>query len=360
MSLFKRGSIWWYEFVFHGQRVRESTGSTSRTLAVRAERQRRRDLEESANGLQPVRRPSLFSVGVREWMSANEARWSKSNIAIQNYNLKHLSKYFGAMLLADITPQHIGKYQALRQNQQASNRTINMEVSTLRMLLKSARLWGNLSADVKLLPERREIGRALSPEEELDLLTACRKSLSRGLYTAVVIFSNTGLRNAELRCARWHQVDFLKGIFQVGKSKTAGGDGRVVPLNRAALATIQEWRSRWPEAKPTDFIFPSEKLAFTSPEGVAQGIMTPYATDPCKPLGSWKRAWRTAKREAKVECRMHDLRHSFITKLAETSTPDATIQAISGHLSRKMLDHYSHVRGEAMRRAVDLLNAPIN
>ena len=60
-----------------------------------------------------------------------------------------------------------------------------------------------------------------------------------------------------------------------------------------------------------------------------------------------------AKKLAGVECRMHDLRHSFVSKLAETQTPDATIQALSGHLSREMLEHYSHVRAEAKRLAVD-------
>lgn len=357
MSTFKRGSIWWYEFVIRGQRVRESTGSESKTLAVKAERQRRRELEECANGVRVSRRPVLFPAAAREWISANQARWSKANIAIQSYNLKHLSAYFGGMLLADITPQHIGKYQGRRQKEGASNRTINMEVSTLRMVLKSARLWGNLVADVKMLPERREIGRALTRDEEVRLLAACRKSPSRSLYSAVIVFSNTGLRNAELRLARWRQMDFLKAAFQVGKSKTAGGEGRIVPLNQAALAALREWRARWPDAKPEEYIFPSEKLAYTSPEAFERGVMTPYAVDPRKPLGSWKRAWRTAKKQAGVQCRMHDLRHSFISKLAETQTPDATIQAISGHLSRKMLDHYSHVRAEATRRAVDLLDA---
>ena len=85
--------------------------------------------------------------------------------------------------------------------------------------------------------------------------------------------------------------------------------------------------------------------------------MAPYETDPSKPLGSWKRAWTTAKKEAKVQCRIHDLRHHFISALAQTQTPDATIQAISGHLSRKTLDHCSHVRLEAKRRAVELLDS---
>lgn len=357
MSVFRRGERWWYEFEFHGQRIRESTGSTSKTLAVRAERQRRRELEESANGVRAARRPVLFPVAAREWMAANKARWSESNISIQEFNLKHLSAYFGSMLLADITPQHIGKYQGIRQKEGASNRTINMEVSTLRMVMKGARLWGAISQDVRMLPERHDIGKALTPDEATRLLDACRKSPQPSLYTAVVIFCNTGLRNAELRRARWHQVDFLKAEFEVGKAKTEGSEGRVIPLNRAALEAFKEWKGRWPDAKPEDYIFPTQKLVYKGEGAPDRGVMTPYKVNAGKPLGAWKRAWTTAKKQAGVECRIHDLRHHFISALAQTQTPDATIQAISGHLSRKMLEHYSHVRLEAKRRAVEALDA---
>lgn len=356
MSLFKRGGRWWYEFVFRGQRIRESTGSESKTLAVKAERQRRRDLEESANGVRAVRRPVLFSIAAREWMAANRARWSTSNVSIQEFNLKHLSVYFGSMLLADITPQQVGKYQGARQTEGASNRTINMEVSTLRMMMKAARLWGAISEDVRMLPERRDVGRALTPDEEKKLLEACRRSPQPSLYTAVVIFCNTGLRNAELRHARWSQVDFLKAEFQVGKAKTEGSEGRLIPLNQAALGAFKSWNTRWPDAEPEDYIFPTEKLMFKGAGTPEQGVMTAYDVDPNKPLGAWKRAWSTAKKQAGVECRIHDLRHHFISALAQTQTPDATIQAISGHLSRKMLDLYSHVRLEAKRRAVETLD----
>jgi integrase len=299
----------------------------------------------------------LFTTAAREWMAANKVRWSESNVSIQEFNLKHLSAYFGSMLLADISPQHIGKYQGMRQKEGASNRTINMEVSTLRMMMKAARLWGAVSEDVRMLSERRDVGRALTPDEEMKLLDACRKSPQPSLYTAVVVFCNTGLRNAELRRARWSQVDFLKAEFQVGKAKTAGSEGRIIPLNQAALGAFREWRGHWPDAQPQDYVFPTEKLMFKGVGTPEKGVMTAYDVDPGKPLGAWKRAWSTAKKQAGVECRIHDLRHHFISALAQTQTPDATIQAISGHLSRKMLEHYSHVRLEAKRRAVDALDA---
>ena len=56
--------------------------------------------------------------------------------------------------------------------------------------------------------------------------------------------------------------------------------------------------------------------------------------------------------------RFHDLRHTAITKLAETIASDQTIMAIARHVSRKMLEHYSHVRLEAKRRALEAIERP--
>ena len=50
--------------------------------------------------------------------------------------------------------------------------------------------------------------------------------------------------------------------------------------------------------------------------------------------------------------RFHDLRHHAITELAESTTSDQTIMSIAGHVSPRMLAHYSHVRLEAKRAAV--------
>jgi integrase len=53
--------------------------------------------------------------------------------------------------------------------------------------------------------------------------------------------------------------------------------------------------------------------------------------------------------------RFHDLRHRAITSLAESGAADSTIMAIAGHVSRKMLEPYSHFRMEAKRAAMESL-----
>ena len=40
----------------------------------------------------------------------------------------------------------------------------------------------------------------------------------------------------------------------------------------------------------------------------------------------------------------HDLRHTAATKMAEADVPESTMLAIMGHMSRAMLERYSHIR----------------
>ena len=41
--------------------------------------------------------------------------------------------------------------------------------------------------------------------------------------------------------------------------------------------------------------------------------------------------------------------------MGEAGIPEAAMQSIAGHLSKKMLDHYSHVRMAAKRSVVEAL-----
>ena len=75
--------------------------------------------------------------------------------------------------------------------------------------------------------------------------------------------------------------------------------------------------------------------------------------DPSRPIKSWRTAWRRALKDAGLSIRFHDLRHACITKLAESQASEQTIMSIAGHLSRTMLEHYSHIRMAAKRVALE-------
>ncbi len=81
--------------------------------------------------------------------------------------------------------------------------------------------------------------------------------------------------------------------------------------------------------------------------------MTVYDADLGRPMGSWRKTWLEACKRAGVRHRWHDLRHSFVTRLAERpEVSEQTIRALAGHVSNQMLQHYSHIRSQAKQAAI--------
>jgi integrase len=219
-------------------------------------------------------------------------------------------------------------------------RTINIEVQALRLVLKAAKFWKHLDGEVHSLKERKDVGKALAPEEEARLLTECAKGDS-ACFTAVTLALNTTMRSDEIKTLRQRQVDLWDRILTVGKSKTEGGRGRTIPLNPDVMHALTKWAERFPEHQPEHYLFPrceSKRIDVT------------------KPTKGWRTAWRNACKRAGFHVRFHDLRHTAITKLAESPASDQTIISIAGHVSRKMLEHYSHIRMAAKRAALDAIS----
>ncbi len=350
--VFRRGNIYWYEFEFMGQRIRESAHTSNRELAHSIERKRHTALEESAGGVKK-RKPILFRKASKAWLGEN-AHWSKSTYEINDLKLGHLLPEFGNLLLTEISNARIAKFQKKRKKQGASGREINMETGVLRMVLRKHRLWHLLEPDFTPMPENEEIGRALSIDEVNRLLDEAIKSRSRSLFPGLMTYLHTGIRAVEGRL-RWKQVDLDKRTITVGKSKTKGGEGRGIPLNDEAFDVIVEWRSRFKDPKPDHFVFPSERYGFKGHRAHLTGQVAIYDLDPTKPMGSWKSAWTTCRKAAGVWCRLHDLRHTFISILGEQGVPESTLKALAGWMSRKMLERYSHSSNKAKRDAVNKL-----
>ena len=143
------------------------------------------------------------------------------------------------MILAEIRGEHISRCQRARLKQGASGGTVNIETALIRLVLRKAKLWANRVDEFKPLKENADTGRELSDNEVQRLLSTRKASVSRGLYPAVLTSIHTGLPSQELRLLCWHQVDLLEGTITVGKSKTQGGEGRLVYLSAMAMQTLQ-------------------------------------------------------------------------------------------------------------------------
>ena len=109
-----------------------------------------------------------FSVQYLAYSRANKAleTWKSENSSI-----RVLSRRFGSMRLDAIDNEQIEHYKAERQGDGVSNRTINIELTCLSVMLKKAVDWHYLSyiSAIKKLIERKKPPRFLT-KTELELL----------------------------------------------------------------------------------------------------------------------------------------------------------------------------------------------
>jgi integrase len=397
----KDSKVWWYDFIFEGQRVRESAKTRSKTLAKHAERARRREMEESYNGIKRRDRAKLFSVAADEWFVLKSLTLAKSSQRIERDNLKHLRPHFEKRLVTDIQAKDVSRYQQARLAEKASPKTVNLEAGTLRSILRRNRVWAEIQQDVRMLPTLDDVGHAISAEEEAALLSACLKGRSRSLYPAVMVALNTGMRYSEIRLLQWKQVEFSARFLTVGKSKTQTGTGRAIPLNARILSVLEMWAAHFPNRDSNHYVFPFEKYGAKGEEdsfGFTAGAVA-YDTDPTRPIGDWKEAWEKAKaragamlrgetderesvkprgrrkksgartekspngkseseKPASFECRFHDLRHTAVTRLLEAGIPYPVVASMMGWSAAtaiRMAKRYGHIGSQALRDAADVL-----
>jgi len=346
MAIFKRGKIYHTDFSVDGQRFRHSLETSDWREAQSKEKEK---IAEAREGRLTPKSHEFSRLGFSEaadrHLTDRLPRLAQRSIQTENERLKPLRAYFGHTPLTRISPDNIRAYIGGRAKNGVANKTINLEIGVLRGMLKRAKRWHLFEDEIKPLPVRHEIGRALSPEEKLKLQqVAAEKPEWERARLSMTLALNTTMRASEVKGLCWREINFLERTVAVRHSKTDAGR-RVIPLNTEAWAAVMELYRRAQQvggAKPDHFVFPACENG---------------KIDPTRPQKSWRSAWRSLRKAAGLQhLRFHDLRHHAITELAESQASDQTVMAIAGHVSRQMLEHYSHVRLEAKRRAVEALS----
>jgi integrase len=184
-------------------------------------------------------------------------------------------------------------------------------------------------------------GRALSVKEQQALLDGLKDRRTPHLKTFVPLLLLTGMRADEALSLTWGQADLMQKALTVGRAKTSNGTGRVIPINddlATILAAHRVWfQEEFGEPAQDQYLFPWGK---------------PVPCDPTRHATDVTSSWDELRKETKVVCRLHDLKHRFATRLAENGVSESTMLALMGQMSRSMLERYSHIRMAAKRDAV--------
>ena len=297
----------------------------------------------------------------KEWAVAHQRR-GEETLALLKRSFPHLY----SRKLKDISAWDIQKWRTSRKSDEIKPATINRAVTTLKAVLNKAVEWGviavnPLQAIKPLKLDTQGVIRFLSADEEKSLraalddrqrdIIAGRESgnvwrLARGhkelppkneeladyLKPLVLLALNTGLRRGELFNLKWSDVDFARKSLTVAGGTAKSGQTRHVPLNTESRALLLEWKKQ----AISDLVFPSPVT------GLKFNNITKGWTQLCKRAGL-------------VDFRVHDLRHTFASKLVMSGVDLYTVKELMGHSTIQMTERYAHLAPEHKASAVERL-----
>ena len=337
MGLYKRkgSKFYWMSFRINGRRrIWESTGTPNKKLAEKIHARRLSEIAEGRWFPVEAKRRIFEELRDRYMKEHSQVYKTPKSTLRDETSFKHLSKFFGGLTLAEITPARISEYKSLRKAEKAKPATLARELEVFRHSLNlAAREWEWLERNpfekVKIEKPQNKKERWISREEERRLLDAALPWLRE-----IVLFAfNTGMRQDEILSLRWPQVDLSRRAMTLLETKNK--EKRTIPINQTVLELL----------KAKSKVRSISGYVFTSQAGKkihARNLL---------------RAYFSARKKAGLEdVRFHDLRHTFATRLVQAGINLYVVKELLGHKTLAMTMRYAHHCPESLRHGVEILD----
>jgi integrase len=269
---------------------------------------------------------------------------------IETYLRLRILPAIGTKALNEVTQQDVAELRRKLVADGLANGTVNRHLATLRAMFNVALKWElyegrNPAASPGML---REVHRDkyLSPTETRALVSALDADKDQTAAAVLALLIVTGARRSEAMLARWENVDLERGLLTVPRSKS--GRPRHIPLAPVAVAFLQRQQARCQAAE----LARQAELAKVRARGDAQAeeeaapnpYVFPSQRRPGQPVEGVRGVWARAKKAAGLpaDLRVHDLRHSFASALANAGTPLNEIGTVLGHTQLSTTIRYAH------------------
>ena len=155
-----------------------------------------------------------------------------------------------------------------------------------------------------------------------------------GMKELVLFLLNTGARLGEALAVKWRDVNFDSEQVRLLTTKKASRGrkavARHVPMNASLRGLLKRLKK---EQKPS----PDDPVLRINPHNLRRKFMN------------------VCRRAGLGAVRLHDLRHTFCSHLAEANVPLSTIKALAGHETIAMTMRYSHLSDKALKQGTDAL-----
>jgi integrase len=256
--------------------------------------------------------------------------------------LKVLRDFFKSKRLKALTYSDIRRFREMRLKVpkrgggERSIASVNRELALLRRILNVAcheLRWisRNPFHDGKPLisiaaEQKRE--RILSRDEEQRLLEQCT-GRRKHLKALIICLIDTGCRKGEILKMTWQDVNLETRELFIPMMNTKTARAKTVPVSNRMLLELERMWDESPQ-DPNDLVFG---------------------------LKSLKRSFDTARSKAGIpEVRIHDLRHTYASRLAKNHMPIAELARMLGHATLEMSYRYINSDSETLDRARNIVN----
>ena len=328
---------WWLGFGFQGRDIRESSGSSVRSDAVKLLQKRLQEIREGRFGInaEQVTFEQLQAVAI-EKAQEDELR-SLDRIERAFVNLASRLKNVPALWI----PQRVPSYITARRKAGAKNATIKYELAILRRAFRVA-------VKRKLLPYRPDFDLPQVSNTRKNFITeealkAIMAELPDYIAPVAEFCYLTSWRKSEATGLTWERVDWDAKTVRLDVGTTKNEEGREFPfgpfprleaLLKARKAAAAAWELSHP-GKKVDRVF-----------------WRP-ARDHAAPLTDFHETWRRACRNAGHEgAWLHDTRRSAVRNFRRAGISEADAMRLSGHKTAAMLKRYSIVAPKDLEDAV--------
>jgi integrase len=341
VTVFRRGKVFYYDFILHGVRYAATTRKKNRREAEKVETKVRRK-EEGRISAAAGKEPGSITLADAMKRLYTE-RWSRTRDHERTLaRTERIVALLGANTpLSAIDSPKISQMAAALRASGLKDSSVNRYFATVKTLLITAqREWGAVASIpyIKLAKEPTGRLRTFSVAEEAKIQEILRSEatvrgkdvskLSTEAADLFVLLADTGMRLGEGINLESRDVNMETGLIHIWMNKA--DKPRSVPMTPRVRAMLEPRMD-----SSTGRIF--------------------NLTDGQEVEGVWRR--RIKKQPEFADAVVHSFRHSYASRLVQLGVPLFTLQKLMGHSTSKMTERYSHLAPEHFRESAILLDS---
>lgn len=311
--------------------VRKRSHFKSKAIAKKFLREIEDMLEMKKAGLkhiEPISLASFVSLFIENHFKTKSASYLES----EKKRFNPILRFFGAdMLLTDITKSDIVAYRNHRQDNGRANKTIKNELGLLHKFFQKAIdndfAYENPCDGVE---QPRNIPRNIRDAWTDEEFKFAMRHLDSEMQKAVLIMINTGMRKGELFNLQKSDLDFEHGVLKVRSEEgatTKNYSSRIVPIPDILIRLLRD-----------------------APDGPIMRIH----------IRAFDSRFRDFKKATGFPRILHELRHTYISKMQKAGIDKKTTQSWVGQKTPGVIERYTHLLPESNETWRRMVNKGVN